>query len=695
MSRIGVFICHCGENIGSVVDCERAAKTLASHPGVAYSTDYKYMCSDPGQNLVKKAIADHKLTGVVVSACSPRMHEPTFRNAAADAGLNPYLCEMANIREHCSWVHEDKEAATRKAIELIRLMVEKVKANEELQPIHVPITKRALVIGGGIAGIQAALDIANAGHEVVLVEREPSIGGHMLQLSETFPTLDCSQCILTPRMVEVARHPKIKLYTYSEVEALDGYIGNFEVTIRMKARSVDIEKCTGCGACMQKCPSRKILSEFNAGLLVPDPENPKKKLGYRTAIYTPSPQAVPNKPVIDREHCLYFQKGKCGVCAKVCPTDAIDYTQEETTVTEKVGAVVVATGYQVWSVAKAAEDYPYLGYGEYGYGTHPDIIDGLQFERLLSASGPTSGRVLRPSNGKEPKTVVFLSCVGSRDNEKGFTYCSKICCMYLSKHAMLYKHKVHDGQAYNFYMDIRAGGKTYDEFTRRTIEEDGCIYLRGRVSRIFPRGDKLVVQGADTLSNAQVEVEAELVVLATAITAQPDAEQLAQRLRVAYDKDRFFSEAHPKLRPVESQTAGIFFAGACQGPKDIPESVAQASAAASKAAGLLNADELEREPVVAQVHRAAPPVYSICFGCFFCERVCPYGAIEREEIRDRGGNLIKTVARVNEGLCTGCGLCAASCRANAITLRGFNDEQLFAVINAIGEEQEESKAATP
>ncbi len=686
MSRIGVFICHCGENIGSVVNCEAAAKAIATHPGVVFSTEYKYMCSDPGQNLIKDAVEKHKLTGVVVAACSPRMHEPTFRNAVAEKGLNPFLCEMANIREHCSWVHADKEEATRKAIELIRLMVEKVKNNEKLQPIHVPITKRALVIGAGIAGIQAALDIANAGHEVVLVEREPSIGGHMLQLSETFPTLDCSQCILTPKMVDVARNKKIKLYTYSEVDAVDGYIGNFEATIRMKPRSVDLAKCTGCGTCWQKCPSRTITSEFNAGLSVPDPENPKKRLGLRTAIYTPCPQAVPNKPVIDRANCLYFQKGKCGVCSKVCPTKAVDYTQQDVVVKEKVGAIVVATGYQVWSVAKAAADYPYIGYGEYGYGTHPDIIDGLQFERLLSASGPTGGKVRRPSDGKEPQTVAFLSCVGSRDNEKGFTYCSKICCMYLAKHAMLYKHKVHDGQAYNFYMDIRAGGKTYDEFSRRTIEEDDCVYLRGRVSRIYPRGDKLVVQGADTLSNAQVEIEADLVVLGTAMIAQPDAEQLAQKLRVAYDKDRFFSEAHPKLRPVESQTAGIFFAGACQGPKDIPEAVAQASGAAGKVVGLLNADELEREPVVATVHRAAPPVYSICYGCFFCERVCPYGAIEREEIKDRKGNLIKTVAKVNEGLCGGCGLCAAACRAHAITLKGFNDEQLYAVVNALGEE---------
>ncbi|MFA4029740.1 MAG: hypothetical protein GDYSWBUE_001034 [Candidatus Fervidibacterota bacterium] len=658
MPRIGVFICHCGVNIAATVDVERVRDELAKHPGVVYSTDYRYMCSDPGQKVIQDAIREHHLTGVVVAACSPSMHEPTFRAACAAAGLNPYLCEMANIREHCSWVHQDREAATRKAIELVRIMVEKVKRNHELHPIHIDVTKRALVIGGGIAGIQAALDIADAGYEVVLVEREPSIGGHMAQLSETFPTLDCSQCILTPKMVQVRQHPKIKLYTYSVVEGVQGYVGNFEVTIRKKARSVREDLCTGCGLCIQRCPARRdgIPSEFDRGL------------GTRPAIYTPFPQAVPNVPVIDREHCRYFTEGRCRVCERVCPVKAIDYEQQDELITEKVGAIVVATGYELIS--------PSL-YGEYGGGRFKDVIDGLQFERLLSASGPTGGRILRPSDGKEAKVVVFIACVGSRDRAKGIPYCSKICCMYIAKHALLFKHRVHDGECYVFYMDIRAGGKGYDEFVRRAIEEEGACYIRGRVSRIYESNGKLVVKGMDTLSGKLIEVEADLVVLATAMRPSDGFEELARKLRISYDEHGFFSEAHPKLRPVETTTAGVFLAGACQAPKDIPDSVAQASAAAAKVLSLFGMPRIEREPTIAVVNEMT------CTGCFDCERVCPYNAIERKEIRDRRGNLIKVVSSVNPGLCEGCGACVAACRNKSIDLRGFSDEQVFAQLAAI------------
>ncbi len=616
------------------------------------------MCSDPGQNLIKEAIKEKKLTGVVVAACSPRMHEPTFRRACAESGLNPFLCEMANLREHCSWVHEKGEATTEKATDLVRIMVEKVKRNRPLYPISVPVTKTALVLGGGIAGIQAALDIANAGHKVVMVEREASIGGHMAQLSETFPTLDCSQCILTPRMVEVAQHPNITLYTYSELESLEGFIGNFKAVIRKKARSIDETTCTGCGACIQKCPTKKIPSEFNA------------QLGMRTAIYVPFPQAVPNKPVIDRKNCTFFKNGRCKLCERVCPAKALRYDQEDMLVELNVGAVVAATGYQV----KDTDFFP-----EYGYGAHKDILTGLQFERLASASGPTQGVIKRPSDGQIPETVVFVACAGSRDPAKGINYCSKICCMYTAKHAMLYRHKVHSGKAYIFYMDIRAGGKMYEEFVRRAIEEDHVNYVRGRVSRIYKKNGKLIVKGVDTLLNSRpVEIEADMVVLATAMVAQPDAEALAQKMKVSYDENKFLSEAHPKLRPVEMNTAGIFVAGACQAPKDIPEAVAQASGAASKVIGLFSKDELSREPVVAVVSRMGPPDFSTCIGCFLCESACPYQAIEREEIKARDGRLIKTVAKVNQGVCQGCGTCVALCRSKSIDLQGFTNEQVFA-----------------
>jgi heterodisulfide reductase subunit A len=663
MPRIGVFICHCGENIAGTVDTAAVAKACSELPGVVHSIDYKYMCSDPGQNQIKEAIKEQRLTGVVVAACSPRMHEPTFRRACAEAGLNPFLCEMANLREHCSWVHPKEPATTEKAIDLVRILVEKVKRNRPLFPINVPVTKTALVLGGGIAGIQASLDIANAGHKVVLVERDPSIGGHMAQLSETFPTLDCSQCILTPRMVEVAQHPNITLYTYSELEKLDGFIGNFKATIRKKARGIDEKLCTGCGVCAQKCPTKKIPSEFNAGL------------GMRTAIYVPFPQAVPNKPVIDRAHCTYYRTGKCKLCERFCPPKALRYDQEDELIDVEVGAVVIATGYDV----KPTSFFP-----EYGYGKYQDVITGLQFERLASASGPTLGAIKRPSDGKTPETIVFIACAGSRDPAKGLNYCSKICCMYTAKHAMLYKHKVHDGKAYVFYMDIRAGGKMYEEFVRRAIEEDEVNYVRGRVSRIYERDGKLIVKGVDTLLNARpVEVEADMVVLATAMVAQHDAEAMAQKMKVSYDADHFLSEAHPKLRPVEMNTAGIFVAGACQAPKDIPETVAQASGAASKVAGLFSKDELSREPVVAVVNRTGPPLWSTCVGCFLCESACPYQAIEREEIKTRDGKLIKTVAKVNQGVCQGCGTCVALCRTKSIDLQGFTNEQVYAELVAL------------
>jgi heterodisulfide reductase subunit A len=645
------------------VDVAAVAQAALAMPGVVAALDYKYMCSDPGQTMLKKLIADERLDGVVVAACSPRMHEPTFRRTTLESGLNPFLCEMANLREHCSWVHDKGPATTAKAIDLVRLQVEKVKRNRALAPIRVPITKKALVLGGGIAGIQAALDIANAGNPVLLVERSPSIGGHMSQLSETFPTLDCSQCILTPRMVEVARHPQITLLTYAELEKLEGFIGNFRATIRRKARKIDESLCNGCGVCQQKCPVKKIPDAFNEGL------------ANRSAIYVPFAQAVPNKPVIDVASCTFFKTSKCKACEKLCPTQAIRFDQEDKIEVHEVGALVLATGYRTMPVA----NFP-----EYGYGQLTDVIDGMKFERLASASGPTGGAIKRPSDGKAPQHVVFIACAGSRDRAKGVPYCSKICCMYTAKHAMLYRHKVHGGKATVFYMDVRAAGKSYDEFVRRAIEVDGVSYIRGRVSRVYEEDGQLVVKGVDTLLGGEpVEIRADMVVLATAVEAQDDAEKLAQTLHVSYDPYHFFAEAHPKLRPVETNTAGIFLAGACQAPRDIPETVAQASGAAAKVCGLFSQPELTREPVVAVVDRQAPPLFSSCTGCLLCKDACPYQAISEEAIKNRAGEVIKTVAQVNPGLCQGCGTCVALCRTKAIDLQGFSNQQLFAELMCI------------
>ncbi|MGO9639732.1 MAG: 4Fe-4S binding protein [Candidatus Acidiferrales bacterium] len=665
MSRIGVFTCWCGENIARTVDVDEVAKRVAELPGVRCSLNYKYMCSDPGQAIVRERIVSEKLDGVVVASCSPHMHLKTFRKAAQTAGLNPYLVEMANIREQCSWVHHDRALATAKAIDIIRLAVEKVRNDAALKPIRVPVTRRALVIGGGVAGIQAALDIADAGHEVVLVEREPSIGGKMAGLSETFPTLDCSQCILTPRMVEVGQHPRIKLYSYSEVEKVEGFIGNFKITIRQKARYVDVSKCTGCGECWNICPLKRNPSEFDYGM------------GMRPAIYIPFPQAVPARPVIDKSVCAKLIRNGCGLCEKKCKAGALNFKDEDRLVEEAVGSVVVATGYKLYNIAKSQPKATLAGYGEYGYGKYKDVIDSLQFERLVSASGPTGGVLKRPSDGAIPKSVVFISCVGSRDNAKGLPYCSKICCMYTAKHTMLYKHKVHDGQAHVFYMDIRAGGKGYDEFVRRAIEEDGAQYYRGRVSKITQEGGKLVVRGADTLAGMPVTIEADLVVLAAAMRPADGIEELAQKLNIGYDEFGFLLESHPKLRPVETNTAGIFIAGACHSPKDIPESVAQASAAASKVQVMLAADELTREPEIAAINEQT------CAACFTCVRTCPYHAIERAEVRTPRGAFIKNTARVNPGLCMGCGTCVSVCPSKSADLQGFTDQQVYAMVESL------------
>lgn len=657
MKRIGVFVCWCGFNISRTVDISAVVEAMRAHPGVVRAQDYKYMCSEPGQNLIKESISKDKLDAVVVAACSPNMHEATFRQAASSAGLNPYMLEVANIREQCSWVHPERDLATKKAIDLIRMMVEKVKRNEPLHPTKIPIKKRALVIGGGIAGMQAALDIADSGYEVVLVERQPHIGGKMAQLSETFPTLDCASCILTPKTAEVGRHPNIILRTYSEVVEVSGYVGNFKAKIRRKPAYVDWSKCIGCMDCMSRCP-KKVPSSFDGGL------------GLTKAISVAFPQAVPYRPVIDRSSCIYFDKGRCGVCAKVCPVGAIDFEQKEEFFEEEVGAIVVATGFDLMPKSQIKE---------YGAGRIKDVIDGLQFERLNSSSGPTEGQIRRPSDGKVPKEVVFIQCVGSRDTEQGKPYCSKICCMYTAKHAMLYKHKVPDGQAYVFYMDIRAGGKGYEEFVQRGIEHEGTLYLRGRVSKLYEEDGKVVVLGTDTLSGKNIKVAADMVVLAMAAVPSSGVESLAQALKVNLDEHGFVSEAHPKLRPVESPTRGVYLSGAAHGPKDIPESVSQASGAASKVLSLFSRDELVSEPLIAS------PDESSCTGCLWCKAVCPYQAIDEKfiEERVRGKTVRRRVASVNAGLCQGCGACTVACRSGAMNLKGFTNHQILAEVEAL------------
>ena len=659
MQRIGVFVCHCGTNIAATVDVEKVVEAIKNEPGVVHAEDYQYMCSEAGQSKIQEAIKEKHLTGVVVCSCSPRMHENTFRKAVEKAGLNPYMLEIANIREHCSWIHKNREEATEKAIILARAAVAKVHLNAPLQPGESKVVKRALVIGGGIAGIQTALDIADAGYEVDIVEKTPSIGGRMSQLDKTFPTLDCSACILTPKMVEASAHERINLFTYSEVEKVSGFVGDFKVDIRKKARSVDMSKCTGCGVCSQKCPSKKTPSEFNRGL------------GTRSAIYTPFAQAIPNVPVIDREHCIKFQTGKCGLCSKVCAAGAIDYTQEDEIVTREYGAIVVATGFDMIKLDK---------FGEYSYDTCPDVITSLEFERMTNAAGPTKGHLERLSDHKAPKSVTFIQCVGSRDTTcRGKSYCSKICCMYTAKHAMLIRDKYPDVQVNVFYIDVRTPGKNFDEFYRRAVEEYGVNYIKGQVGKVAEVDGHLRVQAVDLIDNRRIMLDTDLVVLAAAIEPDPSVRKLATMLTASIDTNNFLTEAHPKLRPVESPTAGIFLSGVCQGPKDIPETVSQAGAAAAKVIGLLAKDKLVTNPCTAK------PDERYCNGCRSCEKVCPYGAItyEKKLVMDHGVKEERMVASVNSALCQGCGACTVACPSGAMDLQGFSNRQLIAEVDAI------------
>jgi len=648
MKRIGVYICHCGTNIASTVDCESLVLFSKSLPGVKMARDYRYLCSDPGQDLIKKDITHFSLEGVVIAACSPRMHETTFRSLLKAAGLNPYCLNMANIREQCSWVHQDRNEATEKAKRLLQAAVARVLRQKALEAKKVEMKPSILVVGAGIAGIQAALTIASEGTKVVLVERAPFIGGHMAQLDKTFPTLDCASCIFTPKTVEVARNRNIELHVCSEVVEVKGYVGNFKVSIKTYPTYVDPSRCTGCGECIEACVLKKgVASEF------------EERMVNRKAIYIAFPQAVPLRAVIDPQACLFLSRGKCKKsCMEACKAQAIDFEQKEELIEKEVGAIILATGYELFD--------PHL-LPQYGYGIYENVLTNLQFERLLSPSGPTRGEI-RLKDGTSPKAIAFLHCIGSRD-ENANPYCSRVCCMVSMKQAHLAKEKT-GSEVFEFYIDINAFGKGYQEFYKR-VREEGIFFIRGKGSEVFKREGRLVVAAEDTLLGTPIEIPVDMVVLGAGLSARRDAEKVAQVFGINQSPDRFFMEAHPKLRPVATSVDGIFLAGCCQGPKDIPDTVAQASAAAAEAISLVTRGEIEVEPITSWIDP------ELCSGCKLCVEICPTSAIQFIEA--------KGISSVNEALCKGCGACAAICPSKAARQNHFTQDQVLAEVEELAE----------
>jgi len=651
--RIGVYVCHCGLNIAGTVDVEEVARYAATLSHVVISRDYKYMCSDPGQDLIKNDIKELGLNRVVVASCSPRMHEPTFRKACQDAGLNPYLYEHANIREHCSWCHTDKEQATEKAKDLVRAAVKRVYHHEPLEVKEAPVNPNTLVVGGGIAGIEAALKIANGGHKVYLVEREPSIGGHMIQLDTTFPTLDCSECILTPKMTEVGHHPDIELLAYSEVEEISGSVGNFRVKVRKKARYVDESKCVGCSVCEEKCPW-KVPSEFEVGL------------GKRGAIFIPFAQAVPNVATIDRDHCVYIQSGgkKCGACIKFCEANAIDFNQTDQIIELEVGAIILATGYDLLDSSQIPQ---------YGYGKYANVITGLEFERMTCASGPTLGKI-QLEDGRTPESVAIIHCVGSRDKNYR-EYCSRICCMYALKHAHHLKEKI-NADVYEIYIDMRCTGDAYEEFYK-SVSEEGVTFIRGKVTQVTDRAvteeekGKLIVMAEDTLLGRVIRSPVDMVILCPAMVPRPDAAEVARKFSITQKATGFFLERHPKLEPQATAMDGIFIAGCCQSPKDIPDSVGQGRAAAAAALELIDKGKVTTEAAIAHVDE------TLCHGCGICEEICEFHA---PKVISKDG---MTVSTVNEALCKGCGVCAVACPTGAMSIKQFTRNEIFTMVDAL------------
>lgn len=637
--RVGLFLCHCGFNIAGVLDIARIMQAFSGRDDLVVFDD-RYLCSDAGLNVLQEKIEEEQVDRVVIASCSHKLHGELFRSKVAQAGINQYLVSFANVREQNSWVHHDEpREATRKAITQIEMAIEQVKLAEPLEATIAPVKQSALVIGGGIAGIKATLALADAGYPVTLVEKSPTIGGLMALFDKTFPTLDCSICILGPIMVEVKEHPNVTLLTNAEVEKVDGYVGNFKVTVNQRPRFVREDKCVGCfDICSAVCP-----------IEVPDPFFPRK------AIDVPFPQAVPLVPTIIEELCV-----GCKACAEVCDREAVDFNQEPVTHELEVGTIIVATGSQTFDPAIM---------GEYGYTKYDDVITALEFERMINPDGPTHGRIIRPSTGEPAKKFAFALCVGSRNEEIGRPWCSRVCCMYSIKQAFLIRDRVPDSEVIINYTDIRAFGKGCEEFYTRARSEKQVRFNRLQVSEVRLDDDsgKLEFIGENTLSGEILEEQVDLVILAVGLEPADDLPALASKLNIATGPDGFFLEGHLKIRPSEASVKGIFLAGCCQGPKDIPDSIAQAESAAAKAIGLMAKGEIELDPRKVHVDE------SKCDGCRLCEQICSFKAITIDKETRK--------AHVNLPVCTGCGACVSMCHAGALSIPGFSKDQISAQID--------------
>jgi heterodisulfide reductase subunit A len=639
--KIGVWVCECGGNIGDIVETQRIVDAISDE--VSYAQVERYLCSKPSVDGIKKAVEDKGLDRVILACCTPKMHRANFLANLEEKGLNPAYLEMVNIREQCSWVHKnDHEGATIQALDLIRGAIARSRESTALESQKMKVTPEVLVIGGGVAGITTSLRLSEYGMKVHLVERRPSIGGHMIQYPKVFPTLDCSQCILTPKMSDVSQSRNIDLITYSEVKEIKGVPGDFTAKIWVKPRGVDPEKCIGCGACNAVCPG-KGPDEYNEGLAT------------RKAIYRPFPQAVPSVYTIDYDSCL-----KCHACERACPAQAIDVDDPGKEMELKIGAIVLATGFELYDLS---------GLPQYGYGLYPNVVTSLEMERILDVNGPTGSQIIVPKTGKEVKTITYVLCAGSRDTEVGRPYCSRVCCLYSLKQAQLLRDRGLDVNIH--YIDIRSPGRRYEEFYR-TTQEKGAMFIKGKVTEIVPNGDQVLVRSEDMMLNKMIEYNSDLVVLAPPITTTEDTLKLAEELRVPIDEDQFVLERHPKLDPMSTKRDGIYAAGVVIGPKDIQSSTAEAEGAAMKVVNFLRGDRI-LEPNKAFL---ADP--EACTGCEECVKICPERAISMENQKPV----------INGITCSGCGACIPSCPENALDQHGLTDDQLKSNIKGILEKSE-------